>query len=101
MSSNLLLLYIWVGMYASCSFKDYKFVTGSCSNDLRDRTKSTNVVALVSCRRQVRFKPLLSARFTAHLSGLAGTEGLKHVGFHRRYHIMERGDASCQKRNEV
>ena len=118
-------------MYASCSFKDYKFVTSSCSNDRRDRTKSTNVVALVSCdkdisghksflsitdvnsekelllaragifSRQVTFKPLQSARFTAHLSGLAGTEGLKHVGFHRQYHIMERGDASCQKQNEV
>ena len=40
-------------MYASCSFKDYKFVTGSCSNDRRDRTKSTNVVALVSCDKDI------------------------------------------------
>lgn len=40
-------------MYASCSFKDYKFVAGSCSNDRRDRTKSTNVVALVSCDKDI------------------------------------------------
>ena len=32
------------------SFKDY---TGSCSNDRRDRTKSTNAVALVSCEKDI------------------------------------------------
>ena len=41
------------GMDVSCSFKNYKFVAGSCTNDRRDRTKKTNIVSLLSCDKDI------------------------------------------------
>ena len=40
-------------MDVCCSFKSFIFVRGSCSNDRRDRTKSTNIVPLLSCDKDI------------------------------------------------
>jgi hypothetical protein len=40
-------------MDVSCSFKNYKFVAGSCTNDRRDRTKKTNIVSLLLCDKDI------------------------------------------------
>ena len=40
-------------MNACCSFKNYKFVTDTCSNDRSDHGKNTDVISLVSCDKDI------------------------------------------------